>query len=73
MALKYENIGKNIFLNEFLYSVLAGIPSQVDQDIMREHFALHHSEESELHDLPTCGLTNHTFDHKLYLDNIFNL
>ena len=30
MALKYENVGKNIFVNEFLYSVLAEIPSQVD-------------------------------------------
>ena len=60
---KLEKIARNIFLNEFLYGVLAELPSQIDQDIMRDHFSLNHNEEIEI-----CN----TLDRKINLNNIFN-
>ena len=45
MALKFETIAKNVFINEFLYGLLGELTSQIDQEIMRDHFALQHSED----------------------------
>ena len=47
MALKFETIGKNLFINDFLYGILGELTSQIDQEIMRDHFALQHSEDVE--------------------------
>ena len=42
---KLESLEKHIFLNEFLYSILADIPGAPQQRIMREHFVLNAEAE----------------------------
>ena len=68
---KLDSIDKNIFLNEFLYGVLNEITGQVDQDIMRDHFAMNHSEEREIYVSPLYKNKN-TIEGKINLNNIFN-
>lgn len=45
IGLKLQVVDKNIFLNEFLYNILADIPGFQHQVIMREHFVLNAEAE----------------------------
>jgi len=45
IGLKLQSLDKNIFLNEFLYNILADIPGFQHQVIMREHFVLNAEAE----------------------------
>ena len=52
IGLKLRSIDKNIFLNEFLYNILADVPAYQDQMIMREHFILNHENSGSAELIP---------------------
>ena len=47
IGLKLRGIGKNIFVNEFLYNILADVPSCAGQMVMREHLILNDENQMD--------------------------